>query len=170
MQRYFSNKLEDNKFELNEDDLYHIKHVMRMKTGDKVEVVFIGDVYICNLEIINSNINVFQVANRKSFLWFINGKIRGNEIKLYIPLDNQHIEEGANQLFDFEQPYIRINDGRLIESYIVKDKNEALAVNKVMPIHKSTSFKTREELEKLFEKPSGENESLYYLHVSRTYI
>lgn len=74
----------------------------------------------------------------------------------------------ANQLFDFEQPYIRINDGHLIESYVVKDKNEALSVNKVMPIHKSTSFKTREELEKLFEKPSGENESLYYLYVSGT--
>ncbi len=37
-----------------------------------------------------------------------------------------------------------------------------------MPIYKSTSFKTREELEKLFEKPSGENESLYYLYVNGT--
>lgn len=59
MQRYFSNKLNDNKFELNADDLYHINRVMRMKTGDNVEVVFNGAVYICNLEVVNSNINVF---------------------------------------------------------------------------------------------------------------
>lgn len=74
----------------------------------------------------------------------------------------------ANQLFDYEQPYIRINGGHLIESYVVKDKSEALAVSKVMPIYKSTSFKTRKELEKLFEKPSAENESLYYLYVNGT--
>jgi len=35
MQRYFSNKLEDNKFELNSDDLHHISRVMRMKTEKK---------------------------------------------------------------------------------------------------------------------------------------
>lgn len=74
----------------------------------------------------------------------------------------------VNQLFDYEQPYIMINGGHLIESYVVKDKSEALAVNKVMSIYKSTSFKTRKELEKSFEKPSAENESLYYLYVNGT--
>lgn len=72
----------------------------------------------------------------------------------------------ANQLFNFEQPYIRINDGYLIESYVVKDKREALAISKVMPIYKSTSFKTREELDKLFQQPSDKNERLYYLYLS----
>jgi len=72
----------------------------------------------------------------------------------------------TNQLFDFEQPYIRITEGNIIESYVIKDKNEALAVNKIMPINKNTSFKTREELEKIFEQPSGENERLHYLYVS----
>lgn len=49
MQRYFSKKLENNKFELNNDDLYHITRVMRMKTNDKIEVVYNSEVYICNL-------------------------------------------------------------------------------------------------------------------------
>lgn len=49
----------------------------------------------------NRNINVFNVANRPGFLWFSHGKIKGNEIKLYIPLDKNHLKEGANQLFDF---------------------------------------------------------------------
>ena len=44
MQRYFSNKLENNKFELNNDDIYHITRVMRMKTGDNIEVEVKGEV------------------------------------------------------------------------------------------------------------------------------
>lgn len=39
MQRYFTNKLVDDYFILNDDDLYHINKVMRMKENDKVEVV-----------------------------------------------------------------------------------------------------------------------------------
>ena len=58
MQRYFSNKLENNKFELKSDDLYHILTVMRMKTGDSIEVVYNEEVYICNLEITNNNVDV----------------------------------------------------------------------------------------------------------------
>ena len=45
MQRYFTNKLEDDKFILNCDDMYHIKTVMRMKENDKIEVVFQNKVY-----------------------------------------------------------------------------------------------------------------------------
>lgn len=45
MQRYFTNKLIDNYFILNDDDLYHINKVMRMKENDKVEVVFKNNVY-----------------------------------------------------------------------------------------------------------------------------
>ena len=40
VQRYFSNKLVNNKFELNKDDLYHILTVMRMKSGESIEVVY----------------------------------------------------------------------------------------------------------------------------------
>ena len=58
MQRYFSNKLVNDKFELNKDDLYHILTVMRMKSGDSIEVVYNEQVYICNLKISNANIDV----------------------------------------------------------------------------------------------------------------
>ncbi len=46
MQRYFTNKLIDNYFILNEDDLYHINKVMRMKENDKIEIVFENKVYL----------------------------------------------------------------------------------------------------------------------------
>ena len=48
----------------------------------------------------NSNIKVFEVESN-SFLWFSNGKLNGNEIKLYIPMDYNHVQEGASRLFDF---------------------------------------------------------------------
>ena len=57
MQRYFSNKLENNKFELKSDDIYHITRVMRMKSGDNIEVVYNEEVYICSLEISNNNVD-----------------------------------------------------------------------------------------------------------------
>ena len=65
MQRYFSNKLIDNKFELKSDDIYHITRVMRMKTGDKIEVVYNEKVHLCCLEIVNHNVNVNILSENK---------------------------------------------------------------------------------------------------------
>lgn len=50
MQRYFSYKFNNNKFTLSDDDMYHIKRVMRMVDGDMVEVVYEKDVYLCKLD------------------------------------------------------------------------------------------------------------------------
>lgn len=50
MQRYFSSKKEDNFFILSENDMYHIKTVMRMRENDKVEVVFNNELYICSID------------------------------------------------------------------------------------------------------------------------
>ena len=53
MQRYFSNKLINDNFELQDDDFYHITKVMRMKSDDWVEVVYDKETYLCCLEIVN---------------------------------------------------------------------------------------------------------------------
>lgn len=58
MQRYFSNKLKGNKFELKNDDIYHITRVMRMKNGDMIEVVYDEKVYLCCLEFGNGDIEI----------------------------------------------------------------------------------------------------------------
>ena len=50
---------------------------------------------------INNNVDVFEDSRMKSFCFFTNGRIRGNEIKIYIPLDINHLKEGAYQLFNF---------------------------------------------------------------------
>ena len=67
MQRYFSDKLKDNKFELKSDDIYHITRVMRMKTGDKIEVVYNEKVHLCCLEIVNSEIKVNVLSQIKNY-------------------------------------------------------------------------------------------------------
>ena len=78
------------------------------------------------------------------------------------------VYQKTNQLFDFEQPYMRINNGSIIESYVVKDKSEALLISKIMPIVKKTSFKTRKEIEEIIQQPAQENEKIYYIYLDGT--
>jgi len=40
MQRYFSKQKNNDYLTLNDNDLYHIKKVMRMNDNDKIEVVY----------------------------------------------------------------------------------------------------------------------------------
>ncbi len=49
MQRYFALEKKDNIFVLRNDDYYHIKTVMRLKIGEKVEVVYNKEAYICEI-------------------------------------------------------------------------------------------------------------------------
>lgn len=68
MQRYFSKELKDNGFILNSGDVYHITRVMRMTTGDNIEVVHNHTVYLCQINLDN-NIQII-----------IKEKINSNEI------------------------------------------------------------------------------------------
>lgn len=54
MQRYFVKKYENNVFALEDGDIHHIKKVMRCKTNDKIEVVYNGKVYLCNIDDIDT--------------------------------------------------------------------------------------------------------------------
>lgn len=56
MQRYFSNKLDNNYLFLSSDDIYHIKKVMRMNNEDKVEIVYNNKLYIASIEEIDNDI------------------------------------------------------------------------------------------------------------------
>lgn len=50
MQRYFAVLKKDNRFLLDSSDMHHITNVMRMKTGDYIEVVFDKTLYKCELD------------------------------------------------------------------------------------------------------------------------
>ena len=80
MQRYFSHELKDNQFKLNDDDLYHITRVMRMKENDLIEVVYEKEVYLCSLEFNNNEISV-NIKNKIEEL-----SEENHEIVLIIPL------------------------------------------------------------------------------------
>ncbi len=58
MQRYFAKQKIDNQLILNEEDIYHIKTVMRMDEHDKIQVVYGTKVYLCCLENVNTNIQI----------------------------------------------------------------------------------------------------------------
>lgn len=58
MQRYFSNKLDKDKFIISNDDWYHIKTVMRMIDKDKIEVVYEKEVYLCEID--NNDIKMLK--------------------------------------------------------------------------------------------------------------
>ena len=55
MQRYFALEKKENLFVLKNDDYYHIKVVMRLKIGEKVEVVYNQEAYLCKI------INNYQI-------------------------------------------------------------------------------------------------------------
>ena len=58
MQRYFAKEKLNDEFILLDTDLYHIKTVMRMKTGEYIEVVYDNDVYLCEVIIDKSSVTI----------------------------------------------------------------------------------------------------------------
>jgi len=71
----------------------------------------------------------------------------------------------ANQLLDFDTPYLRMSSEGVAESYAVKDGKQALLVNKAFfrANDIETRYLTRKELEEFFTHPEGENEKQYIM-------
>lgn len=68
MQRYFSNIKKNDQLILNEEDMHHIKNVMRFIPDDLIEVVYEGEVYICSLGINNTAYIKHKIDNNSSNL------------------------------------------------------------------------------------------------------
>lgn len=80
--------------------------------------------------------------------------------------DGKPIKQGKinyiSQLFDFDKQYIIITKNYIIESYVVRDNKEAISISTILPNFKKVIYKSREGLEKLFNK-NNEDENIYYL-------
>lgn len=62
----------------------------------------------------------------------------------------------VNQLYDFNRVYLKISDNRFIESYAIKDGNEALLVTKILiPEEASVDYMSLKEIEELINKTNG---------------
>lgn len=66
MQRYFSSQKVDNYLFLNDNDLYHIRTVMRMKNGDNVEIVYNHVLFIAEIEDIEKDIKFKIIETKKT--------------------------------------------------------------------------------------------------------
>lgn len=80
MQRYFAKEKHNDTFILNDDDIYHIKTVMRMQDNDHIYVVYDEKTYICCLENVNKNI-IIRIEKLEE-----NTKEIMPKICLYIPV------------------------------------------------------------------------------------
>ena len=66
MQRYFAIQKVDNSMILEESDWHHIWKVMRMQSGDYVEVVYDSKLYICKIENVNDLSSLSVISEVKT--------------------------------------------------------------------------------------------------------
>lgn len=66
MQRYFVEQRKENQFILSKEDNYHIKTVMRMKIGDKIEVVSNNKTYIAQITSLTPEVIIEAIEERES--------------------------------------------------------------------------------------------------------
>lgn len=99
------------------------------------------------------NINKYTLDDRRYLFPY-------GSIPLHKELDKLEAGTGiytkANQLFDYKKNYIKIEDGYIIQYYVEKDGDEAIAVTNFLLPRYSLSFKTKEEVDELFKKDTKE--------------
>ena len=117
MQRYFAKEKLGNLFILGNDDLYHIRTVMRMKDNDKVYVVYDKITYICCLENVKNDIKIKVVEELK------NESENELEVTLFLPLLKEQkmdlvlqkaTELGISKIVPIttSRSIIKLNDGK----------------------------------------------------------
>lgn len=65
MQRYFALEKYDGQMKLEPGDLYHIKRVMRMKNGEKIEVVYKEELYLCEVQINDEEVSISTISKKE---------------------------------------------------------------------------------------------------------
>ena len=66
MQRYFVENIQGDKVILCHEDSYHIKRVMRMKLGEKIELVYQEKAYLGQIESLDDQVQVKLVGELTS--------------------------------------------------------------------------------------------------------
>ena len=75
----------------------------------------------------------------------------------------------TNQLQNFDEPYIRIYNNNVVESFAIKDNNEALLIKKVVPTFKRVEYRTRKEVKEMF-KDLDDDKCLYFFETNGSMI
>ena len=154
MQRYFSKEKLDDKFLLSSDDYYHIKKVMRMQTGDKIEVVYNSKVYICELNIENTECKIYKelddILTNTQKVTLIIPLLKEQKLDLIL---QKSTELGVDEIIPvvMERSIVKIDDSKMdkkIERW-VKICKEAAEQSKRINIPSITAIKRLKELENL---------------------
>lgn len=153
MQRYFAQNKNNNFFIMNDNDLYHMKVVMRMKRGQNIEVVYNQELYICKYN--NNNVEIIEK---------INNNIKNNlKITLVLPLliesKMDYVLQKATELgvdtiipVRMERSKVVLDDKKEIKrierwSRICKEASEQSKRNTIPSIEKISNFKELKDLE-----------------------
>lgn len=74
MQRYFGIDKKNHIAFVGESDMHHIKHVMRMKEHDKIEVVLDSEVFLCELKEKNNDFEIHiieKIDSKKEYMKYV---------------------------------------------------------------------------------------------------
>jgi len=150
MQRYFATYDKFKNIIINDDDIFHIKKVMRMKINECFELNLDGDILLCKI----SSLNPFeyQIISKKEENHELNGYIRllyclpkGEKVDLVI---QKAVELGVNEvvLINSTRSIAKItkeNKDKKIERFnkIIKEASEQSKRTKLMKLEDVISFK-----------------------------
>ena len=155
MQRYFSESLINNTFVLRNDDIYHIKKVMRMKINDFIEVVYNRRVYLCKIkslepfeclmdrELDMNSENNYQIILIQSMV---------NETKMDLILQ-KGTEVGINEFYPFKaRNSVTKDNGKMDKKIIrwqriVKEASEQSKRNIIPVVHDVVEIKDIKKIE-----------------------
>lgn len=93
-----------------------------------------------------------HTQREKGFLWFFNGEIRGNEIKLYIPLDLDQFYQGPIDLFEFLQKENIEHQSKISEIY--RNDNMVVRLNTMEDAKKVIDFVNKTPSLARIQKPN----------------
>ncbi|MCI8331143.1 MAG: 16S rRNA (uracil(1498)-N(3))-methyltransferase [Bacilli bacterium] len=153
MQQYFSKSKKENKLEINEEDIHHIKNVMRMKDGDKIIIVHEEIAYNCILEKDYKHGTIESIYKKDTEKTYI---------KAYIPILPEEkmsfiIEKGTEMgvseftPINFERSKFKISkdkENKKIERW-TRIAKEASEQSRRLIIPKIDNIKTVKEIEKI---------------------
>ena len=177
MQRYFA-KLVNNQIVLEDGDIHHITHVMRMKMGEEIEVVVDGHLYDClidNINPLNVSINYeiptdCEIKNDVTLLYTL---AKGDKIDLVI---QKATELGVKRI-------ILLSSERCVVKWDEKDAEKKIArfqkivkeaseqshriivpeILGVYPLNNIPSYLLADTNLFAYEKEAGNTDSLYNL-------
>lgn len=142
-----------------------IQRISSHYVGDNCAQVFVP--YRDSITMFDRNDIVFHYRKGSSF--YVNDYLN-NLMRKTFPYSNipTHYKKSglfkhgvANQILKFNEPYITVADGNITESFVVKDNEEALLVNKILNQKRDIRILNREQLNSMFQ--TVENEKIYVM-------